>query len=330
MSPARPYPNLLHSVLLCVSFVVAQSVLAVPLALSDELLKSRLLQHPLGLGAVNLLAFGATLAMVRWIGRLRWDEIFVPGPVRAAWVAGALLSVVGAIIVLSEVDNLVRVVLPMPEAIARIFRQLADGRHPAWQMLFLLSIVAPVTEEILCRGVILRGLLWRMRVRKAILISAVLFGALHLNPWQFISAGSLGVLFGWWYARTGSLLLCLGGHALVNAMVWGNPYLPFQIQGFSVPETTTVTRFQPLWFDALGLALLGAGLWLFHRTAPRLWPAPPVLLPPVLPPALPGPHTPAASEPVPRATAFPGNAPTTGDQAGVTVGGPCPDRGAGA
>ena len=39
-------------------------------------------------------------------------------------------------------------------------------------------------------------------------------GLIHLNPWQFVPATLLGVLFAWFLLRTGSLVPCLVGHAL--------------------------------------------------------------------------------------------------------------------
>src|SRR5207249_4934307 len=48
--------------------------------------------------------------------------------------------------------------------------------------------------------------------------TAVLFGAFHLNPWQFPGAVGLGVIFGWWFVRTGSLVPCIFGHAFVNGL----------------------------------------------------------------------------------------------------------------
>ena len=47
------------------------------------------------------------------------------------------------------------------------------------------AIIAPITEEILMRGIILDGLLRRYSNKTAILIGAFLFGARHLNIYEF-------------------------------------------------------------------------------------------------------------------------------------------------
>jgi len=82
------------------------------------------------------------------------------------------------------------------------------------------SIVGPVLEEYLFRGILLRGLLRNYRPWVAIGQSALLFGVVHLNPAQSLSAALLGLLIGWLYYRTQSLGLCIGLHMLNNAFAF--------------------------------------------------------------------------------------------------------------
>lgn len=78
-------------------------------------------------------------------------------------------------------------------------------------------ILAPIFEEILFRGILLRGLLQNgTSPIIAIILSSFLFGAAHLNPWQFLGAGFLGAIFGYVYYRTKSLWLVMFLHALNN------------------------------------------------------------------------------------------------------------------
>ena len=160
-----------------------------------------------------------------------------------------------------------------------MFRSLVNAQEGFAGSAFLLVLVAPLTEELLFRGLILRGLLRHYSVRKALLASAVLFTLLHANPWQVVTPMALGLVLGWWFVRTRSLTPCLAAHALLNAMALTCTAFSFQIRGFNVvPTPGSIAEFQPLWFDLAGLALLLAGLWSFHRFAP---PAPPAL-PPVI------------------------------------------------
>ncbi len=77
-------------------------------------------------------------------------------------------------------------------------------------------IFAPLLEEILCRGVILRSLLRQTTPLKAIIWSSVMFGVMHMNPWQAIPAFLVGLLIGWIYWRTGSLWSAIFIHFVNN------------------------------------------------------------------------------------------------------------------
>lgn len=80
-------------------------------------------------------------------------------------------------------------------------------------------ILAPILEEILFRGILLRGLLQKgISPIFAIFLSSFLFGLAHLNPWQFLGAGLLGAVFGFVYYRTKALWICILLHALNNSI----------------------------------------------------------------------------------------------------------------
>ena len=77
-------------------------------------------------------------------------------------------------------------------------------------------VLAPILEELLFRGIILRGLLARMSAPKAIGLSSFLFGFVHLNPWQFVSAFFMGLLLGWLFERQKSVANCVLVHFVAN------------------------------------------------------------------------------------------------------------------
>ena len=90
--------------------------------------------------------------------------------------------------------------------------------------LLCVSIFAPIFEEWLCRGMVLRGLLNAKREDGsrvsspfwAIVISSLFFAAIHGNPWQAIPAFTMGCLMGYVYYRTGSLKLTMLMHCVNN------------------------------------------------------------------------------------------------------------------
>lgn len=102
----------------------------------------------------------------------------------------------------------------MPEWLEKAMEQLTGG--PVWVSLLCVSVFAPLFEEWLCRGLVLRGLLAHMKPAAAIAVSAAFFAVLHMNPWQAIPAFLLGMLFGYVYYKTGSLKLTMLMHCVNN------------------------------------------------------------------------------------------------------------------
>ncbi len=86
--------------------------------------------------------------------------------------------------------------------------------------LFLMTVIlAPILEEILFRGIIMKGMINnRVKPITAIIISAFIFGAVHFNPWQFAGAFLLGLVLGLVYYKTKSLLMPILLHAFNNLL----------------------------------------------------------------------------------------------------------------
>ena len=104
----------------------------------------------------------------------------------------------------------------MPQWLKDTLKKMLED-SPLWVTLLSVSVFAPLFEEWLCRGLILRGLLSnRMHPAAAIAVSSVFFALLHMNPWQAIPAFILGSLFGYVYYKTGSLKLTMLMHCVNN------------------------------------------------------------------------------------------------------------------
>lgn len=133
----------------------------------------------------------------------------------------AALAMVGTLC-LSFVSEFFIGLLPdMPAWLEEVLGGLTKGKF--WINFIAVSIFAPVFEEWLCRGMVLRGLLNCRRKNGrgikpfwAITISAAFFAVIHANPWQAIAAFLLGALFGFVYYKTGSLKLTMFMHFVNN------------------------------------------------------------------------------------------------------------------
>ena len=130
------------------------------------------------------------------------------------WVA---LFTLGTIIPLSFLYE--QLGIEMDENTQQIFSSLM--KEP-WGYVAV-GILAPLAEEVVFRGAILRTLLGIMSKKNhwvAIMISAAIFGAVHCNQAQFINALLMGLLLGWMYYRTGSLVPGILLHWVNNTMAY--------------------------------------------------------------------------------------------------------------
>ena len=93
-------------------------------------------------------------------------------------------------------------------------RLLSNGLIPALSI----AVAAPLTEELMFRGVIQPRLERAMPVWAAVVVQAVLFGVTHGTPVQMAYAFLMGLVFGLLRSRTGSILPGFAAHAAFNAM----------------------------------------------------------------------------------------------------------------
>lgn len=98
------------------------------------------------------------------------------------------------------------------------------GKYPISGFITVV-IFAPILEELLCRGIILRGLLKHISPIKAILVSSLIFSLMHLNPWQSIPAFISGIYIGWLYYISGSLFLAMFVHFFNNLISYSILFL---------------------------------------------------------------------------------------------------------
>lgn len=85
----------------------------------------------------------------------------------------------------------------------------------------VVGLLAPLVEEVVFRGAILRALLkWNQNHWLCIAISAALFGLSHFNPAQMPHAFLAGLLLGWMYYRTGSIVPGVVVHWVNNSVAY--------------------------------------------------------------------------------------------------------------
>ena len=113
----------------------------------------------------------------------------------------------------------------LPNWVENEFDMILSNR---WGYLAI-GLLAPLSEEIVLRGAVLRSLLnkpllagrsERVNAWTAIAISALFFALIHFNPAQMPHAFTIGLLLGWMYWRTGSILPGVAYHWANNSMAY--------------------------------------------------------------------------------------------------------------
>ena len=85
----------------------------------------------------------------------------------------------------------------------------------------VVGLLAPLAEEVVFRGAILRSLLrWTQNHWLAIAVSALIFAIVHMNPAQMPHAFATGLLLGWMYYRTDSILPGVVYHWVNNSVAY--------------------------------------------------------------------------------------------------------------
>lgn len=168
-----------------------------------------------GSPTAKLIMYSVPFLIVVWpaLNRKRNEDPAFKLNFRAPGILILLFIVLSTWCIYFLVDPIVDLI-PMPKIFQDLMLQLlSDHSLPS---ILMLVIAAPIFEELLFRGIILDGLLKNYSPQKAILWSALLFGIVHLNPWQFLAALALGVFMGWIYYRTGSLSATMFIHFIAN------------------------------------------------------------------------------------------------------------------
>jgi membrane protease YdiL (CAAX protease family) len=84
--------------------------------------------------------------------------------------------------------------------------------------IFGIAFSAGICEEILFRGFVQNGLEKSWGSKKALIVSSIIFGIFHLDPWRSPAAILLGLVAGYLLLKTRSLLTPIAFHISTNSV----------------------------------------------------------------------------------------------------------------
>jgi membrane protease YdiL (CAAX protease family) len=204
---------------------------------------------------INLvgLFFGASWLMIRRYRLEPRAALALRAPRPAVWL-GVLLGVPGGLLTALGLFRLANLVIPVPPKMMESFSQSVIPENiPLAQVLFFLTVLPGIFEEIAFRGLLLHGLHRRLHPAALALVVGLAFGLFHVALFRFVPTACIGVLFAAVTLLTGSIYPAMAWHCLSNAA--GIVAYKFQI-----PEA----ELDPICYVA-GAGLLAAAFWIFWR-----------------------------------------------------------------
>jgi membrane protease YdiL (CAAX protease family) len=177
--------------------------------------------------APNLFLFAAVgdgvmivcaLLLARWVLGAGLDKLGLAVKTSGGQLAFGFLAGL-ALVIVSQVVSAIQAKLfgPHTQAVA----ELLKTHHGLMNFFFdfaAVCIIAPFAEELLFRGVVFAGLVQRVPLWPAAILSGLIFGAAHLDPWSIVPLATIGVGLAFLYYRSGTLWPNVVAHATVNAV----------------------------------------------------------------------------------------------------------------
>ncbi len=129
-----------------------------------------------------------------------------------------LIAALPLLILSGILGQLINYVFPVSEAYLQAFQNLVTVQgNGLWFTIFVVGVLPGICEEVMFRGFILSALrkkgLWY-----GIILSAILFGSFHLDPFRFLPVTLLGIWLGYLAVKTNSLYVPILAHFAQNSL----------------------------------------------------------------------------------------------------------------
>jgi membrane protease YdiL (CAAX protease family) len=270
-SPQKPVPGFLQTLILIAAYFISQFLIIMVFywAFGAEAVEQGAWRELFSI-AIFSLPFLIVIALAYLLaGKQETDFLPFRWRPKGQWLWLVLAFIPLTFLVFSLGGLLYQLLPPSPEW-EEYFSDLVDFKN-LYLRLFIIGVLPGVLEEVLFRGVIYSGYRRRYGFWWAALLSAILFGAVHLNPWQFLSAAVLGVFFAFLVEETESLLLPMLMHFIYNSSIvlighFQDPESP-EIEGLASDSEILMTL---MVFILIWSAALVGVLYLYLRSKDRL------------------------------------------------------------
>lgn len=212
------YPSIKNSIVLCLLFTLFSIILGGLLGLIIGIIPSSIDTEAvmsIGVMLISPIVYIILFKMILNRMEISRSELFNKNCLTPKIFLSFIVMMLGFYVLNFQIAIFVNKLLPMPQFLRDIFNNLSNDEYVFTSYMTLL-VIPVVFEEMLFRGFILKGLIRNYSAKTTIIFSALLFGLIHLNPWQFVSAFLLGLIFAWMALKTKSIIYPMMGHFINN------------------------------------------------------------------------------------------------------------------
>ena len=235
-SSRRPFPNLMDLLSLLGVFFLGQVVAMFVILLSGiDVAENSGLVTCISYAA----SFGGALLFAIPYSRYRSNNGF--SPIRLSLRGFNVITIFWAFLLIVAMGLVIEPLLALFDN--NYFEQLSKMMDMGGYMVFTAIVLAPILEEMLFRGVIQGAVTRRKGPFAGVLISALIFGIIHLNPVQVVNAFFVGLVLGYVYHRTCTLWSVIVLHMLNNSF----SYFMWMLSGNQIASLREVVTNQTVY-----------------------------------------------------------------------------------
>jgi sodium transport system permease protein len=123
---------------------------------------------------------------------------------------------ISASVIVILIMQVINMLFPFPEHYLEQMSKMFEMTDNIWMQLAVIALLPGFCEEVLFRGFLIRFYEGYGK-KAAVIISALLFAAFHLDPFRMLPTFLLGLLLGYLTLRSGSILNSMLSHFINNA-----------------------------------------------------------------------------------------------------------------
>lgn len=259
MNKTKAYPTILDSIKLLLIMLIAFCFSDLIIAMVENFYNISLTSNPYANIFICVVGEGCAIFYGYKKSNLSYRDIFILRKISPLLLIPITISIIGLDIITSECGNIIQICFSTNINYDANFQSTFDTKILFIGSIIRSVIISPLLEELLFRGIILKGFLKNYSKFTAIILSSLLFAIMHPHISQAFEAFISGIFFAWIYIETKSLLPNIFAHFVTNGIASILTYvLQIKISGYNL--NTNIVAHQPLWFDFLGIILTILGI----------------------------------------------------------------------